>query len=405
MHRFVCAVVLVLMWATVAEAQWSRALSPGSGRILQQAQQYMKSGKDQKAGALLRKYVEESSSPHPLGSLMYGNWLMSHDRLKKAAKVYAAALEKEPKSPELCMNLGVVRFRQERFAEAGELFLRSGPLMKKPDQSLVYQAAVCFFYDKQYHRVEHILHPLLADRSAKPEWVQLMAHSLVSQKKWGKAEGVLIRFLRVRPDEVPYWKLLAQVRIAEKKYRGAAAALEIAYRIHAPSRQERETLSQIYSYIGAHLLAMRSLEQSYTKIPPAKVCDKMARAYAFAGRDKKALAMMQQAVQQKPTAKRWMTKAQFEYKTRRYAAAENSLKQAVRLKEKTGLAQYMLGLVYWQRNDWSSAREYLLLAEKSRRYKRMAGQALGALESLGQAKRDAQQGLEAATARKNKPHV
>lgn len=382
MRKVLLAALFVVFGVQSAFADWSSPLSPAAGRILHQAQVLMEKGDDAEAGRLLAEYVDGQKNPHPLGSLLYGNWLMEHDRLDAAADVYADAFRREPKSTELALNLGVARFRQKRFEDAGGLFLKASELSEKPRPGWQFHAAACYFEAENPQKTCDILRPLLERSCVKPGWVRLMAHSYIALEKWAEAEGVLIRFLRQQPEAEKYWQLLANVRVQRKHYPEAAAALEIAFRLKTPTQSERESLSNIYMFIGAPLMASRVLEADPSRQISPEVCDNMTRAYLLAGRRDDALRMLGKAIEREETGARWLEKGRILFSARRYDAAADALGEAIRLKEKTGLAYYLLGLTEWQRQNWDAARESFNLARQCKRYRRPATQALASLESL-----------------------
>ncbi|NJB66681.1 tetratricopeptide (TPR) repeat protein [Desulfobaculum xiamenense] len=384
MRVFLITMMVCLVCVGQAMADWSRPLAPAAGRILHEAQQLMQRGETERAGRILAGYVEGRERPHPLGSLIYGNWLMEARRVDDAAAVYEAALADEPGSADILMNLGVARYRQKRFAEAGELFLRAADQSDRPRLGLRHQAAACLFQGGDAARAVDVLAPLVDLPGAKAPWVRLMVHCLVQLERWDRAEGVLLRFLRMHPDDACYWKLLANVRSERQRYRQAAAALEIAYRLKPPTQKERETLSQLYMYVGAPLMAARALEGAFSDAPSPELCDRMARAYLCAGRRNEALRMLDVGLRQKPCGRRWLEKGRILYAARRYDAAADALTRAAVHGERSGQAHYLLGLVEWERRNWDAARENFRIAANTGRFREQATRALASLETLAQ---------------------
>lgn len=397
MRSCLLALILTVVAACPALAEWSRPLSPAAGRVLHQARQLEERGEDARAGEVLAEYVASSKNPHPYGCLLYGNWLMRHDKMAEAARVYEDALQRESDSPDIALNLGVVRYHQERFVDAGDLFLRAADASEKPRHGWKYHAAACYYSGEEFGRAATVLEGLLAQPKVKAGWVKLYAHCLVSQKRWAEAEATLLRFLRVRPEQAEYWRLLASVRSERSHYKDAAAALEIAYRLKAPSHSERETLSQLYAYVGAPLLATKALEKSFAEAPSAKVCERMARTYMMAGRRAEAAKALERAIAQEPTAQRWLWLGRILYKERDMDAAQSALGRAVALGEETGQASYLLGLLEWDRRNWNAARRHFCAAGKCRKFKRHAQNAIASLDALVEAEREAEAAATKAT--------
>ncbi|WP_229595521.1 tetratricopeptide repeat protein [Pseudodesulfovibrio sediminis] len=354
---------------------------------LQKAYSCIKNNQPECARTILSRYMENSTRPHPFGILLYGSLLMEQNQLQEAAQILERGYADFPQCRQIVHNLAVVRYEQKEFTKAGELFLKSCLLTKKPAHNTRYQAATCFFQAKKYAQAYDVTKPLLGLKTVKPDWVRLAAHSLILLKRWPEAERTLIHFLRRSPTEHAYWKLLANIRMQRKHYKKAAAALEIAYRIAQPTALERRTLSQLYLYINAPLLAAHALEGSFTHTPSPKVCDQLAQAYLTAGRTKQALDMLDKAMALEKTPERSLIKGRILYAKRRYPEAIAALRQAVQLNDKTGLANYLLGMIFWEQKQWDEARHWFQSAEKFKHHARHATRAINAINAMEESSR------------------
>lgn len=368
--------------ASVLANDLERPMTEQTRQRLMKAHACMQKGKIDCARNILSRYVDNSRRPHPYSVILYGNLLLQQNELPEAARVFEQGYDNYPQCRQIVHNLAVIRYDQERFQEAGELFLKSSELSAKKIPDTRYQAAVCFYQADAYRRAYETVRPLLALQQVKKDWGQLAVHCLIHRKDWPRAEATLIRFLRKVPAEHEYWKLLANVRIERKHYKRAASALEIAYRIKTPSEQERRNLSQLYLYVNAPLMAAHALEDSFKSTPPPKVCDQLTQAYLTAGRTESALEMLDLAIQQKNTAKRWLTKGQILYGKRRYEDAEKALKKAAELKEESGLAHFLLGMSLWEQQKWQKSKEWFNRARQFDRYAKRADRAISSIESM-----------------------
>ncbi len=392
MRCFVTALALTLIILTAASSpatatDMERPMTAQTRQRLTKAHVCLKKGKPECARRILNRYMETSSRPHPYGVVLYGSLLLELKELDNAARVFERGYKDYPQCREIVHNLAVVRYEQERFLEAGELFLKSSDLAPKPAPGVRYQGAVCFYQAERYKQSYEAVSPLLRLERPKKDWGRLAVHCLIQLKDWPRAEATLIRFLRISPTEQDYWKLLANVRIERKHYKRAAAALEIAYRIQSPTQEERRSLAQLYQYVNAPLLAAHALRDDFKGTPPPTVCDQLSLAYLMAGRTDQALKMLTLGIQQESTAKRWLTKGKILYVKRRYSEADTALKQAVHLKEKTGLAHYLLGMSLWEQQKWKEARQWFVRTGQFKRYAKRADRAIQSIDGMVESER------------------
>lgn len=394
MRSFVLALALLLLPSlALGDCGLSHPMSEQTRNRLQKAYSYMQGNHPESAERILSGYMAGTSHPHPYGILLYGSLLLNTNQLEKAADILGKGCREHPDCRPIVHNLAVVRYEQEKFLQAGELFLKSCELAKKPARCVRYQAAVCFYQSERYARAYAVAAPLLEHARVRPDWVRLSAHCLIQLKRWPEAERTLLRFLKRSPDNHGYWKLLANVRMARKHYKQAASALEIAYRLKAPNQTERRTLSQLYLYVNAPLLATHALEDDFADSPSPEVCDHLARAYAAAGRVDQAIAVLDQAIARENSAERWLTKGKLLYGRRHYGKAAKALRQAVKLKEETGLAHFLLGMTYWERKDWNQARQWFARAEGFKRHAKRAARAIRAIDAMEATRRQSEEPL------------
>ncbi|WP_319542087.1 tetratricopeptide repeat protein [uncultured Pseudodesulfovibrio sp.] len=380
--RLTILLISLVLLPTLALANMSRPMTEQTQRQLSKAHACIKKGKPDCARKILSQYMKHATHPHPYGVVLYGSLLLEQNELSQATQIFEKGYKDYPQCREIVHNLAVVRYEQERFKEAGNLFLESCNLSEKPIPTIRYQASACYYQATAYELAYDAVRPLLELEKVEPNWVKLAAHSLIQRKQWTQAEKVLVRFLRLSPTEHTYWKLLANVRIEHKKYKRAAAALEIAYRIQPPTEEERRNLSQLYLYIEAPLLSAHALEDSFTSTPSAIVCDQLARAYLSAGRTEQALSMLNLAIHQDSTSARWLTKGIILYGKRHYPEAVTALQQSADLNEKTGLAHFLIGMSLWEIQQWKAAKNSFEIATRYERYAKKAKKAIKSIDSM-----------------------
>ncbi|XPV74714.1 MAG: tetratricopeptide repeat protein [Desulfovibrio sp.] len=365
----------------------SRPMTENTRKELTKAHKCIQNQRPECARNILSRYVEKSKTPHPYGILLYTNLLTENAEWDTASAVLEKGYTNYPECRQIVHNLAIVKYEHKEYEQSGELFLKTNALSKKPQPSIQYQAAVAFYLAEKFQRTYEVLTPLLEQQKVQKNWVRMAAHSLIKLKKWKKAERVLATFVKRSPEEHIYWKLLANVRMELKRYKKAATALEIAYRIKPPSKKERQTLSQLYLYIDAPLMATHALKDDFTSTPSPEVCDLMVRAYLTAGRADKSIDLLNKAIAQNPTAKRWLTKGRILYSKRRYQEATEALVESVKLGENKGKAAFLLGMAYWEQKQWQNAREWFQKAKQFKPQSKRAARALRSIEAMEESKR------------------
>ena len=329
----------------------------------------------------LKKYPQEE---HHLVHYVLGLAFHRQEKLDRAGKAYARALEMQPDHLPSCLNLAVVHYERKNPLEAARLWERAFPLSPKADPTLLYQAGAGYYEAKKYEDSARVLKKLLhLEGQPQKGWMELYIHVLMELGRNDEAIRELTGFLNRYPQEEGYWRLLAQLHLNAKKYRPAAAALEVAYRLKPPRDEAWKQLASIYFHLGSPLAGVKHLRRAYGPRPKAEQCDEMARWLEQAGRTDQALAELDRAIETEPTAQRHLTKARLLYDHGRYRESLESSALAVKLSPKFHQAHLLQGYAALELGRLDEAEKAFTQAAKSEKHK---PQALAALHSIRQLK-------------------
>jgi len=383
-RRLMLAVVL---WIGFVSPAWmapvrAEELSRPARQALFEAQKAMKAGNYDGAVRVLGAYLKTDPKNSPaLVYLLLGNAHYQAGDKHEARAAFQQGHRLAPGDASLCLNYAIAAYETGHYKEAGLMFEKTYALQKRPE--LLYQSGAAYVQAKQYARAKKVLGLLL--RSAgkiQTAWLELSIHAFTEARDWTGAERILRRLLGQKPDAKDYWRLLAQVRLKKKDYRGAAAALEIACRVETPRPDELHELANLYFYLNAPLLGAGVLERAYGRKPPSGVCDTLFTAYAQAHRYDRAVAYLDLALNQAPTAGRWLKKGRLLYEAGRYPEAIQALQNCLRLDAGQGEAHLLAALAAWETRDWSGARQAFAAAVRFPAYRAQAQAGLKAMEEL-----------------------
>ena len=326
---------------------------------------------------LLKKHPQEE---HHLVHYVMGLAYHRQEKLGPAGKAYARALEMKPDHLPSCLNLAVVCYEQKNPLEAARLWERAFPLSPKKDPTLLYQAGAGYYEAKRFEDSARVLKKLLhLEGQPQKGWLELYIHVLMELDQNAEAIQELTRFLNRYPQEEGYWRLLAQLHLNAKKYRPAAASLEVAYRLKPPQDQAWKQLASIYFHLGSPLAGVKALQRAYGSAPEPRQCDELARWLEQAGRTDRALVWLDRALQAEPTARRFLTKARLLYDHGRYRESLPASARAVELAPELYQAHLLMGYAALELGRLDEAEKAFSQAVKSEKYK---PQALAALNSI-----------------------
>lgn len=379
-------ILLLAALLIVGPAQASRPkLPPDVHQALYDAQEALKAGKPSKARRILEDHLKSRpKAAHPMiYSLLGGAW---HDMGDdgRALSAYEKGLALDPGSYPLHVNAGNAAYELERFAVAADHFLKASDLTTGDDgPDLRYQAAVAAYQGQDPGRSREILERLLKTRPSAPaDWLRLYVHACLDLGEAGAATSRLESLLEQTPDAAEYWRLLARLRSENGDDPGAAAALEIAHALAAPSAQEAETLAALYQHLGFSFKALVLLETLWDPNPSPEQLDRLAELAAAASLTDRAAAFLDRRIAIQPDIDARVRKARYLIDAGRWNAARQSLDACLREAPNHALARLLMGHCAMETGDLNMAETALAGAVEDDVYGDQARAALHAVKQM-----------------------
>lgn len=395
LRALLCIVALLGLCILSQPVAASEDMPREAQEALYRAQQALKKDRYDQARSRIRKYLgRDPENPPAQIFLFLGNSWYDQNRMDKAREAYGKGLRAAPDNESLTLNYAVACYRTEHFSEAGRYFAESFELQQsgqeEADPSLLFKSGSAYYNAKEFAKAEESLTRLLdVAKRVKTEWLKLFIHTELNLKKWARAEEAINRLLERNPSEEKYWQLLAQMHMNANHYSEAASALEIAYRLEEPEPKKWEDLADLYLYIDAPLKAVECLNKAYGDNLTPERCDKIARAYAQALRYGDAARYVRRAIEQKATAKRYMTRGTYLYRDRKYEKAVDSFQAALEMTPDNGRAHLFLGFCAMELRDWDMAKESFAAAAEFEDYRSWARGSLAMVKDILQARKSA----------------
>jgi tetratricopeptide (TPR) repeat protein len=380
-----CLLALALpQEATAAEQAEHDKLPLGASRILYKAQQQFNRTAYRECCQILETYLQtHPDERYRQFYLLQGNSYFKMDAFKNAAKAYRKGLKIAPRDPMISLNLALALEKNGHKQSAAEQYIKAYKLQPKADPQLLYQAASLLTGTEHFRRAADLLNQLEREHApARSEWLELLLYNDYRLQDYPAAIRVTERLLARQPEKVDDWQQLAQLRLHDKQYLGAAAAYEVLYRLREPSRQELEQLTELYQYLNLPLRAARTLERIVSGNRTRTDLERLAEFYRRGGLPREAGRCLTRIVEQWPDAKAYQLKAELLYEQSAYEQTLRLLETAC--KKFPGHAELHLqkGFAAWQLQDWSLAAESFKKARQFERTRISADAALEIIEVL-----------------------
>lgn len=244
---------------------------------LQKVFDLMAKEKNGEALALLEKLRIPSASA--VYDFMAGNLRAGQEELDAAAAAYETAVEKYPNFRNAWKNLGKLRWRQERYADARRCFTREIEL--GGGDAFTYGLLGVAYSNSEHHiaaesafRHAMVLDPVTLD------WQTGLARSFLKQRRWADAASLYDALLASHPGRADLWMYQALAWIGLQQPLRAAENYEIVGRLGGATPDSLYSLGDIYLNEGLHDLATNAYVEALDRSPTGSVA-RTLRALKF----------------------------------------------------------------------------------------------------------------------------
>lgn len=340
-------------------------LHPVLHRIMYQAQSLMDQDPARAARQLRDFAQKEPEFQHYRFSFFRGVLAYKLGRLAEADRLFSEAVKLRPCFAEGLMNLALVRYERKRPLQAGDLMLKAFQYSRPPKPKILYQAAALYLAGERPDKALPLLQRLAKKPKPAKSWLKALFNTHLQLKQTAQAQKVLDRLLGLDPQDPDLWRIAASLELERRRYRAAAAALEVAHRLGPAGPADWRTLGDIYRAAKVPLKAVECYQRAYGEKPTAEQLDALARLYLQAGDLKQALGAAQKAEKLQPTPQRAALTGQIYLQIKKYSPAFDAFERAARLAgQKGGQYNLMAGYCAWQMEDLPRAAQSLARAVK-----------------------------------------
>ena len=188
--------------------------------------------------------------------------------------------------------------------------------------------------NKQYSKAVPALQAAIKlSQEPHADWYEALLAMHYELQSYRACIPLLEDMIRLFPERQRYWQQLAGIHLALNDYDAAIAALELALRDGALTREQELTqLAQLYLYSGMPYKAARLLE---SEIKAGKVSDNtdhrklLAHAWSATGEREQAVRALEKAIGSDPNPELRLQLAQWYFDEERWQAAENILQAVI----------------------------------------------------------------------------
>jgi len=248
--------------------------------------------------------------------------------------------------------------------------------------------------NKQYSKAVPALQAAIKlSQEPHADWYEALLAMHYELQSYRACIPLLEDMIRLFPERQRYWQQLAGIHLALNDYDAAIAALELALRDGALTREQELTqLAQLYLYSGMPYKAARLLE---SEIKTGKVSDNaghrklLAHAWSATGEREQAVRALEKAIGSDPNPELRLQLAQWYFDEERWRAAEDILQAVTNQQGNTRIKAQgwlLLGIARFEQGKTMAAHEAFNKASQLPGAKDTAHQWLQFIETLTEEK-------------------
>ena len=383
-------------WPALLPAAGGKSLSPYTYRLLTDVQQQIDQGEYNASLAKLKELLDpsgQSAYEQAVIQQMLGYVQISREAYPAATEAFerSLALQQLPETTEqhLRYNLGQLYLEQNQPDKAIAILEIWFNEAANPSAQAYVLLAQAFAETKQYRKAIPLLQKAnsLSDEP-HADWYDALLAMHYELQSYQACVPLLKTMIRLFPQRTRYWQQLAGVYMALEDQDAALAALELAFRQGALTReQELLQLAQLYLSTGVPHKAARFTEQ---QIRTGKISDTpqhrelLAHAWSSARERKQAISALESTVSNKSRPELRLKLAQWYMETERWRDVTEVLKPLSSGKNEltTSQAKLLLGIAHFELGETAAAREAFRLARQFPKTRKQAQKWLDFINSL-----------------------
>ncbi len=195
-----------------------------------------------------------------------GNLRLALEAYSLAIAAYEAALSKWPAFHEARVGLGRAQALAEQWTEA-ERTLRAPAMRADATEDLLLLYGYVLLSLNRVISAESIYRRAVLAGGESSDALFGLARCFMEQQRYRECAATMEELVQRVPDEGAYWRLLAEVRLAEAQSDAAIVALEAARRLGAATPEMLLMLADLYVYRDAPAVAVALFDEALQAEP------------------------------------------------------------------------------------------------------------------------------------------
>ncbi|MFQ5642715.1 MAG: tetratricopeptide repeat protein, partial [Thiogranum sp.] len=237
--------------------------------------------------------------------------------------------------------------------------------VKQADADAYALLGYAYAQDRQYIKaIDALQHAIKLSDDPRADWYEALLAVHYERQSYRACIPLLKDMIRRFPERRRYWQQLAGIHLALDDHDAAIAALELALRDGALTREkELLQLAQLYLYSGIPYKAARLLEKEMKTGRVSDVAEHrklLARAWNATGERDQAIHALERAIDADPAPELRLQLAQWYFDEERWQAAEDILQSVTDYQDNTRIRAQgwlLLGIARFEQGNTAAAHE------------------------------------------------
>lgn len=224
---------------------------------------------------LLETMLADDDPESAAFSYVLANVYFSSDRYDLAEKHYKSSIDAYPDFMRAWVNLGILYYTRDRFAEAIPCFTKAISLGTQ-DAQVYGLLGYCLTEMRNPLAAEPAFLQAYTSDPTNRDWIEALLSLYLESKQYQRAELLLKELIKLKPDEKSYWVAYSSVLLSTHKKVEAITILEVLRNKGIAGTDEMLLLGDLYADQKLFPEAL-AVYESAAKIEPVAGADRMLR--------------------------------------------------------------------------------------------------------------------------------
>ena len=215
---------------------------------------------------LLEAMMGNKEPPSPAFEFILGNAYYNAGQVDQAEARYRSAVKRYPEFVRAWNNLGVLCYTANRFADAAPCFSKAVTLGDRDPMTFGLLGS-CLEREDDDVSAELAFMQALGGDPGNVEWKEGLLRICIRQKQFARAESMVKKLVKDRPQETRYWLVYANILMSENRKLDATVVLETAAGTGVADADELAVLGDLYAEQNFSAEALRTYQKLRSVAP------------------------------------------------------------------------------------------------------------------------------------------